>query len=619
MGRVDPAIIADAELVRQARDGSRLAFTQLVRRHQGWAMVVARGMVGQPADAEDVVQEAFILAYCRLAQLADPDRFPRWLRGIVRSQAQTWRRRHAGPYSSLINLDQSPAVEPDKAPSHDPSPAKDQLWQAMTRLPEKLREPLALRYLNQLTVQQIADYCDLPASTVKGRLELARARLRFDLDKMIPKEPAMTQDTVEHAIAETLCRLARQTLHQTLPLDGRRNVVLYCGIPGEIELCHTQGQDVLVTGDKAALGLDEQDAQASVERIELLADYVEDYLASGPHAGEIFWGTITDDQDRPIATPANSRQRWLDKGGTRGDWPTFQHESLYPELRPNDPRLDHLPSEQMAHATRISLLQHPPTDIVLPRQALTPTVQRVFRANWTRNEQVHGPRGYARLVVAVPEGVSVTVIALPHLATQVKVTDWRSPLTIAGGTDLELSHLTGNVHLLQCSVRLASDVQGQFLWSRYDLGGCSTPGHMLERIETTKTLLRNIHGQVRIDLAKLDLDIGDMTGDVQVRNRFGSTRYRQTGPWENTKVRLEADSGRIKLMVSEQCLTEARISAVTLCGPISFDSIHGRTANDLQLARFSTTDPRQDLEKSDILIRTRDGAIVMEAISSTPE
>src|SRR6185437_6205330 len=83
----------DAQLVELARGGDSDAFERLVRRHLRAAYLVALAAIGEVADAEDICQDAFIIALERLDDCRYPDRFLAWLLRIVRNQAHSLRRR----------------------------------------------------------------------------------------------------------------------------------------------------------------------------------------------------------------------------------------------------------------------------------------------------------------------------------------------------------------------------------------------------------------------------------------------------------------------------------------------------------------------------------------------
>jgi hypothetical protein len=81
-----------AQLVRQSLNGDQRAFGGLVQRFQNAGFAVAVSHVGNPHDAEDVLQDAFVTAYCKLGQLRDPSLFPGWFRSVVVTQCRMWLR-----------------------------------------------------------------------------------------------------------------------------------------------------------------------------------------------------------------------------------------------------------------------------------------------------------------------------------------------------------------------------------------------------------------------------------------------------------------------------------------------------------------------------------------------
>lgn len=79
-----------AALVVRAQRGDSAAFSQLVQRFLRAAFSIALGIVRRPADAEDVAQDALVLALEKIATCRDPERFAAWLFQIVRNQARNW-------------------------------------------------------------------------------------------------------------------------------------------------------------------------------------------------------------------------------------------------------------------------------------------------------------------------------------------------------------------------------------------------------------------------------------------------------------------------------------------------------------------------------------------------
>jgi RNA polymerase sigma-70 factor (ECF subfamily) len=181
----------DGALVRNARAGDRAAFGELVRLHGPAMHAVSQAYFASHADAEDAVQEAFLKAYRHLAQLADDTRFASWLTRITINTclnilAARTDKVSLDAFASGVQLqhrlgrvDLTPATLAGK------DEEARQLRAAIGRLPEPQRVTLMLRYVEDMTYEQIADYLGVPASTVRGRLHSARQTLRglFDAPK----------------------------------------------------------------------------------------------------------------------------------------------------------------------------------------------------------------------------------------------------------------------------------------------------------------------------------------------------------------------------------------------------------------------------------------------------
>lgn len=168
----------DDELVRRALAGDVAAFTDLVRRHQGMAFGYALANLRDFQLAEDATQEAFVAAYFALATLAEPRRFPAWLRGIVRHQCGRLRRRRRLATVAL----EAGARLPDRGPTpHQFVEENDgvaPILAALDALPAALRAVAVLAYAQGYAQREIAAFLALPATTVNNRLAAARRHLR---------------------------------------------------------------------------------------------------------------------------------------------------------------------------------------------------------------------------------------------------------------------------------------------------------------------------------------------------------------------------------------------------------------------------------------------------------
>ena len=174
----------DSELVERARRGDEGAYEELVRAHQGIAFRTAYVIAGNPSDAEEAAQEAFVKAYRALGRFRRGSPFRPWLLRIVANEARN-RRRSAGRRERLVLLaaaesrpgDAVPSPEADLVARED----QERLLAAVELLPDGHRDAIACRYFLDLSEEETAAALGVRRGTVKSRLARALARLRESL------------------------------------------------------------------------------------------------------------------------------------------------------------------------------------------------------------------------------------------------------------------------------------------------------------------------------------------------------------------------------------------------------------------------------------------------------
>ncbi|KKM25827.1 hypothetical protein LCGC14_1591030, partial [marine sediment metagenome] len=531
---------ADAELVRSARAGDREAFGQLVRKYQGAAYAAAVGLLGSPDDALDVVQDAFVAAYCGLGRLRDGKQFGPWLRTIVRRRAVDRIRSRRGPRMALSAMtDAESAVIRSSSRDYDRQRRRVEVREAVEALPEKYREVVLLYYVEHWPYKRIAAFTGLPVSTVKGRLQVARAKLKERLQAVEEGADTMRPTEVDRKVQEAICRIATEEIHETIPMGDSDSIVLYYAVHADIEICHTDGNDVILTGTKASIGLSEEDARASAAGIQVLWDRVQDFNETGPHPHEVFCGARKDDKGNPVAIRRQVKpEQW--RMASRSS--TFEHEGLYPEMSVSDEAITASIAKTYANATRISVVRQQVDDIILPREAFTEPIRRVFQPNWIEPDRMHGPRGYVDLVVGVPVGKAITVLT-PSDGSNIRVRALRSNINVVGPACVELDDVEGDVCLFKCSVNRAQRVRGRLRQTHHGFGASEWGKDQMIRRPLWDTVLRDISGQVHVDVGNVDLEVSNLTGQAYIRNRFGTTRYYQNRHEPGSKCSIESDSG----------------------------------------------------------------------------
>jgi RNA polymerase sigma-70 factor (ECF subfamily) len=177
----------DAELAAACLAGEREAFAVLVERHQHAVFNLAYRMTGNAAEADDVAQESFIRAYRKLAQFRTDGSFRNWTMGIcanlARNRFRQRTRREAAEqrHAEFVEFDGPPA------PGTDHHEALDR---ALMSLPETIRIPVVLKYIEGLSIEDIARTLKIGMSAAKMRLVRGReellARLRNGADAQAP-------------------------------------------------------------------------------------------------------------------------------------------------------------------------------------------------------------------------------------------------------------------------------------------------------------------------------------------------------------------------------------------------------------------------------------------------
>jgi RNA polymerase sigma-70 factor (ECF subfamily) len=185
----------DTELVRRAlaRDGT--AFRIIVERHNRRLYRIARSILRNDSEAEDVVQEAYVNAFAHLGAFRGDSSLATWLSRITMNEA-LGRLRRERPSVDLETLEAQRAEAkiiqfPQTATSGDPERTMAQrqilqlVEQATDNLPEIFRIVFITRVIEGMSVEETADLLGLKAKTVKTRLHRARRLVREQLDKQI--------------------------------------------------------------------------------------------------------------------------------------------------------------------------------------------------------------------------------------------------------------------------------------------------------------------------------------------------------------------------------------------------------------------------------------------------
>ena len=201
--------------IRRCLAGDTEAFSELVRKHQMAVYRLCLHKVGNPIEAQDLAQEAFVTAYLDLAELKDAEKFSHWLYRIASNVCHSWLRKQLGKrqiqaisLEDILELDEHPV---DAAPSPQTQIEYQELRssvdQAMGTLSEKNRLVVTLYYIDGLSYQELSDFLDIPITTIKSRLNKARRHLKEEFIKMVAsKSTPLPDNFAEKVVQEALAQ-----------------------------------------------------------------------------------------------------------------------------------------------------------------------------------------------------------------------------------------------------------------------------------------------------------------------------------------------------------------------------------------------------------------------------
>jgi RNA polymerase sigma-70 factor, ECF subfamily len=186
---------ADLLLVERVQSGDREAFGLLVTKYQRKLLRLVMRLVRDPAEAEDVTQEAFVKAYRALPNFRGESAFYTWLYRIGVNSAKNWLVANGRrmPTMSEISGDDTEGIEESILLRDDETPDRilmsrqigETVNAAMDALPEDLRTAISLREIEGLSYEEIAQVMDCPIGTVRSRIFRAREAIAVRLRPLL--------------------------------------------------------------------------------------------------------------------------------------------------------------------------------------------------------------------------------------------------------------------------------------------------------------------------------------------------------------------------------------------------------------------------------------------------
>lgn len=185
---MDVTALTDEQLAESAQAGQQLAFTELTKRYWDRLNAYVRRLMPGTSDHEDIVQDAFLKAYVNLRSFNPDRRFSPWMYRITHNvfvDHVKGLKRDPLPFFDPEVLFPHPVAPDDPRQDADVAAIRQILDQHLNELDQRYREPLVLRYYQDLSYRDIADILHIPLGTVSIRIKRGLEKLRLNIPREV--------------------------------------------------------------------------------------------------------------------------------------------------------------------------------------------------------------------------------------------------------------------------------------------------------------------------------------------------------------------------------------------------------------------------------------------------
>jgi RNA polymerase sigma-70 factor (sigma-E family) len=164
-------------IARHKHEKAPPSFDAFYRREYASMVAIARALVAERSQAEDLVQESFISAHRHWGRVGSYDQPRLWVRRVLINRATSLRRRLGSEWRAMTRLKAEP---PTRVVSELSLPTSE-VWEEVRRLPVRQQQVVVLHYVTDLNVAEIGETLGLAPGTIKAHLHRARQQLKTTL------------------------------------------------------------------------------------------------------------------------------------------------------------------------------------------------------------------------------------------------------------------------------------------------------------------------------------------------------------------------------------------------------------------------------------------------------
>ena len=182
--------IDDERLVEQFKRGDESAFDRIVEQYSSDIAALSNRLLGWSGEVDDVVQDIFLAAFLGLKKFRCECSLKTWLFTITVNKCRSYRYKRMLRLRRIYQLSRQASLSP--APTANKAPMDSETFESVRRaiaaLPTKYREPVVLRYLQELSADEISRVLGISKNALQVRLNRARARLREELAEQLKEK-----------------------------------------------------------------------------------------------------------------------------------------------------------------------------------------------------------------------------------------------------------------------------------------------------------------------------------------------------------------------------------------------------------------------------------------------